>query len=268
MASGIRRLTAAAEGLPIQVTVRGSGTPVLLLPGATGMPFGYAPLIRLLSRKCGLVTYDRRGHGHSAVEGDEPVSVTDHARDAEAVLTALDEGPVHIVGSSAGALIGLETLIRCPQRVGTVLAHEPPAVPLLDDAERWQTWYADIVEINRALSTRAAFDYFFAHVLSDGTGEQAAIGVPDSQLPEWDVYLRRELTGIVTHPLSPDALRAVREQIVPALGADSRERWHGRVVTELSRMVDRPALEVPGGHLAPTYQPVPFAEAVSRAFAL
>jgi pimeloyl-ACP methyl ester carboxylesterase len=279
------RVIVDADGLKIQVVLRGDGPLLLLYPGATGMPVGYAALIRLLSQRYTLVTYDRRGHGRSAAATGEtpdgaqmpgdpgPLGARDrsggldmarHARDAAAVVDAIGLGPAHVVGSSSGAVIGLELLSRFPDRVGTLIAHEPPLVSLVEDADRWHRWYADLVEINEKVGTRAAFDYFFAHLLSDGSGEQAPIDVPDSQFPEWDVYLAREVMPIITYRPDEAALAAAGRRVVPVLGADSRERWHGRVVTELASRLGTLAVEVPGGHLGPVYRPAEFRDLVEK----
>jgi pimeloyl-ACP methyl ester carboxylesterase len=282
------RVIADADGLKIQVVLRGDGPLLLLYPGATGMPVGYAALIRLLSQKYTLATYDRRGHGRSAAAtGEKPdgankpgepagpgepgaqdrsggLDMARHARDAAAVVDAIGAGPAHVVGSSSGAVIGLELLSRFPDRVGTLIAHEPPLVSLVDDADRWHRWYADLVEINEKVGTRAAFDYFFAHLLSDGSGEQDRIDVPDSQFPEWDVYLAREVMPIITYRPDEAALAAAGGRVVPLLGADSRERWHGRVVSELASRLGTAAVEVPGGHLAPVYRPAEFRDMVEK----
>ncbi|MFD0891979.1 hypothetical protein ACFQ08_46125, partial [Streptosporangium algeriense] len=161
-----------------------------------------------------------------------------------------------------GATIGLELLARFPDRVRTLLAHEPPLVTLVDDAARWRAWYEDLVEINEKVGTRTSFDYFFAHLVSDGAGEQPQVSVPDSHLPEWDVYFRRELRRIVAYEPDAVALKNVRDALVPVIGADSRAYWHGRAVLTLGEQVGVETAEVPGGHLAPVYQPVPFHEAI------
>lgn len=262
MPSGIRHAVVDADGLDIQVTLRGNGPLVLLLPGATGMQTGYAVLIKLLSADHTVAVYDRRGHGRSrqAEPGTAPIGIDQHALDAAALIDALGLGPAHAVGSSAGAVIGLELLARRPDCLRSLVAHEPSLLPLLDDGARWRTWYDDLVAIDRQVGTRPAFDYFFAHLVSNGTGEQAPVTIPDSQLPEWSVYFQRELTPIVSY--EPDleqlALAAARDALVPVLGADSRERWHGRAVLELAARVGTSAVEVAGGHLAPVYEPVAF----------
>ena len=260
MASGIRHVVVDADGVDIPVTLRGNGPLVLLLPGATGLQTGYAVLIKLLSADHTVAVYDRRGHGRSKEKepGTGPLSIEQHAMDAAALIDALGEGPAHAVGSSAGAVVAVELLARYPDRLRSLVAHEPSLLPLIEDGPRWRTWYDDLVAIDRQVGTRAAFDYFFAHLASNGRGEQAPVTIPDSQLPEWSVYFQRELTEIVSYEPDLDQLALDRDVLVPVLGADSRERWHGRVVLELAARVGVPAVEVAGGHLAPVYEPAAF----------
>ncbi|MGW7579477.1 alpha/beta fold hydrolase [Streptomyces sp. NPDC054765] len=244
--------------------MRGDGPLILVFPGATGMQIGYAPLIRLLSAQYSVAVYDRRGHGRSATTEQNPIEIRQHATDAATVVDELEMGPAHVVGSSAGATIGLEMLSQYPNRVNKLVCHEPPLAPLLDDGARWVQWYADLVDVNDKVGTRAAFDYFFAHLASNGPGEQEPITIPDSQWPEWDLYFRRELERIVAYRPEVEALKAVRERLLPVLGADSRHRWHGRAVASLSEQLGVESREVPGGHLAPVYQPLSFQETVAQ----
>jgi pimeloyl-ACP methyl ester carboxylesterase len=260
MASGIRHVAIDAGGVDIHVTLRGNGPLVLLLPGAAGLQTGYAALIKLLSADHTVAVYDRRGHGRGKEKEPSiaPLSIEQHAIDAAALVDALDEGPAHVVGSSAGAVIGVELLARHPDRLRSLVAHEPSLLPLIEDGPRWRTWYEDLVAIDRQVGTRAAFDYFFAHLASNGRGEQAQVTIPDSQLTEWSVYFQRELIEIVSYEPDLKQLAQRGDVLVPPLGADSRERWHGRVVLELAARVGVPAVEVAGGHLSPVYQPLAF----------
>ena len=105
-----RRTVEADDGLRIQVTLRGDGPLLLFFPGGIGLPTGYAPLIRLLSQRFTLGMYDRRGHGHSATPDSDQLTIEQHGRDAATVIDQLNRGPALVLGSSAGAVIGLELL--------------------------------------------------------------------------------------------------------------------------------------------------------------
>jgi pimeloyl-ACP methyl ester carboxylesterase len=60
-----------------------------------------------------------------------------HADDVLRIIDAVSSGdPVFYLGSSIGALIGLELVSRHPWRVRRLIAHEPPISALLDDAQK------------------------------------------------------------------------------------------------------------------------------------
>ena len=52
-----------------------------------------------------------------------------------AVIEALGGGPVDIFGSSGGAVAALALVTAHPDDVVTLVAHEPPMIPVLPDAE-------------------------------------------------------------------------------------------------------------------------------------
>lgn len=256
-----RRVTAVADdGHELRVTVRGDGPTLLFLPGGIGLSTGYAPLVKLLSESYSLAMYDRRGHGPQARQAPvDPATMTveRHGADAAAVVDALGDGPIRMVGSSTGAVIGLELLATRPESLRGLLAHEPPLAAMLDDADRWLGWYDDIGRINALGETRIAAEYFFANLVSDGLGEQPAVPLLPSQLPDWEVYLRAEVPRVIRYQPA-----TAGDGLICAYGADGEGRWHARATEALARHVGGKAVAVPGGHLGPAYQPAGFADAV------
>src|SRR3712207_4979896 len=83
-----------------------------------------------------VVTYDPRGLGRSTrrdgrVDHDPAVQ----ASDVHAVIEALGAGPVDMFASSGGAVTALALVAAHPGDVLTLVAHEPPLIPVLPDAE-------------------------------------------------------------------------------------------------------------------------------------
>ena len=60
---------------------------------------------------------------------------TVQAGDVHAVIEALDAGPVDMFASSGGAVTALALVTAYPDDVSTLVAHEPPIIPVLPDAE-------------------------------------------------------------------------------------------------------------------------------------
>jgi acetyltransferase/esterase len=46
-----------------------------------------------------------------------------------------------VFGSSGGAVIGLDLATRNPQAVELLVAHEPPVISVLDDADTWFAFF-------------------------------------------------------------------------------------------------------------------------------
>src|SRR3954447_5272166 len=83
-----------------------------------------------------VVTYDPRGLGRSTRhDGRVDHSPAVQAADVHAIIEALPAGTVEMFGSSGGAVTALALVAAHPDDVLTLVAHEPPLIPVLADAE-------------------------------------------------------------------------------------------------------------------------------------
>ena len=83
-----------------------------------------------------VVTYDPRGLGRSTRrDGRVDHSPKVQANDVHGVIEALGAGPVEMFASSGGAVTALALVAAHPDDVTTLVAHEPPLIPVLPDAE-------------------------------------------------------------------------------------------------------------------------------------
>src|SRR5579859_633257 len=83
-----------------------------------------------------VITYDPRGLGRSTrTDGRVDNVPTVQAEDVHAVITALGAGQVEVFASSGGAVTALALVAAYPHDVTVLVAHEPPLVPVLPDAE-------------------------------------------------------------------------------------------------------------------------------------
>src|SRR6186997_3062438 len=111
------------------------GRPPLFMIGQPMDASGFGALASHFSDRT-VVTYDPRGLGRSSrKDGRVDHAPTVQADDVHAVIGALGAGPVEIFASSGGAVTALALVAANPEDVTTLVAHEPPLIPVLPDAE-------------------------------------------------------------------------------------------------------------------------------------
>src|SRR4051794_21054930 len=111
------------------------GRPPLLMIAQPMTAAGFATLASYFPDRT-VVTYDPRGLGRSIrKDGRVDHSPTVQAEDVHAVIEALGAGPVEMFASSGGAVTALALVAAHPGDVAILVAHEPPLIPVLPDAE-------------------------------------------------------------------------------------------------------------------------------------
>jgi len=125
------------------------------VPGASGEANSYRNLADELSARYQVVTYDRRGSPaasssapRTTTSGWPPTPATSES-DVRRLIKHLGGEPAIVVGNSSGALVALDVLIRQPDVVHTVVAHEPTAVALLPDGEAWVAFFEAVYDTYR-----------------------------------------------------------------------------------------------------------------------
>src|ERR687895_130504 len=164
------------------------GRPPLFMIGQPMDASGFATLASHFPDRT-VVTYDPRGLGRSTrKDGRVDHSPTVQAEDVHAVIEALGAGPVEMFASSGGAVTALALVAAHPGDLVTLVAHEPPLIPVLPDAaaaERAQAGFREVYEAKGWGAGMAAFvamtswrgeftDEYFARPAAD----PAAFGIP------------------------------------------------------------------------------------------
>src|SRR6266516_6099150 len=161
--------TVEVPGATLYVETRGTGPVLLLIPGGPTDAGMFTDLAGRLADRYTAVAYDPRGHSRSRLDGEpEDIPVALQADDAAAILGAVGDEPAYVYGNSGGATIGLELVARRPDLVRTLVAHEPPAMGLLPDAEHWRSAFRDIDETYRTAGVFPAMGKFGAAVEEGG----------------------------------------------------------------------------------------------------
>src|ERR1700716_2210583 len=113
----------------------GDGRPPLFMIGQPMDASGFSTLASHFPDRT-VITYDPRGLGRSIrKDGRVDNAPTVQANDVHAVIAALGVGPVDMFASSGGAGTALALVAPYPNAVASLVAHEPPLITVLPDAE-------------------------------------------------------------------------------------------------------------------------------------
>jgi pimeloyl-ACP methyl ester carboxylesterase len=112
-----------AEAETLQVTVRGAGAPVVLLPGLFGSAFSYRHVVpALVDSGYRTIVIEPLGMGTSSRPAGHDYSLTTQADRISAALDSLDLRHVILVAHSTSASIAMRMAIRRPDLVNGILS--------------------------------------------------------------------------------------------------------------------------------------------------
>lgn len=243
-------------GATLRYDIQGAG-PFLLLAGVPMDAGGFAPIVPLLAADHTVVTYDPRGIARSTAAADAEVSVATLADDLHRLLAAVTDEPADILASSGGAVAALELAVRHPSQVRTLVAHEPPLMRLLPDADECERAMAGLHESNRTEGTAIAMGRFLAFI---GIAPPEAAGhpmpMPSAALADADFFLRNMIRPIAG--ATPD-LTALRTRVVVAAGETSKGQLANRTAVALADRLGTELTVFPGDHGGFAAEPTAFA---------
>ncbi|NMO90249.1 alpha/beta fold hydrolase [Actinomycetospora sp. TBRC 11914] len=271
----------AVPGARLHTEVRGSGPLLVCVVGGNGDPTVFGPLADLLAPRWTVLTYVRRGFVRSPVDGEVgPDKLGDDVEDL-ARLIERHGGPAVVLGSSSGAIVTLELLVRRPDLVRVAVAHEPPLVGLLEDGDALVARFDAVLATYRREGAQAAMAEFgeltgVVGARRPPAGEEPAAVPPEfvAMRERWPAnnafWFSHEYGPYPVHPLDVAALREHADRLVLAVGAQSRAEAQlaSRPNLVLADELGLTPLEVPGGHLGYLEDPAGFAAALDGAVRL
>ena len=179
---GLITATVDVPGARLRYEVRGQG-PLLFVIGSPMAAADFAPLAHAMAVDHTVVTYDPRGLAGSTVEDPDQDATPDlRADDVAAIMNALGAESADVLGSSGGAVTGLALVTRHPGRVRTLVAHEPPLLELLPDAEQHRAATDEIIAAFHRDGPGAAWAAFMVHAGYDLDDPKA--GPPPGPRPD------------------------------------------------------------------------------------
>ena len=236
-----------------------NGRPPLLMIGQPMDAGGFATLASHFTDRT-VVTYDPRGLGRSTrKDGRVDNAPTVQANDVHAVIEALGAGPVEMFASSGGAVTALALVAAYPDDVVTLVAHEPPLIPVLPDAAaagRARAGIRDTYEAKGSGAGMAAFiamtswqgeftDGYFAQPAAD----PAAFGMPtEDDGSRDDPLLSDRSWAVSSYRPDVDALTTAPTRLVIAVGEESHGTFTGRTTVATAELLGQQATVFPSHH--------------------
>jgi pimeloyl-ACP methyl ester carboxylesterase len=244
--------------------VRGSlaaagGRPPLFMIGQPMVASGFGALASYFPDRT-VVTYDPRGLGRSTrKDGRVDNAPTVQADDVHAVIEALGAGPVEMFASSGGAVTALALVAAYPNDVTTLVAHEPPLIAVLPDAEAAERARAAVRDAYQAGGSHAGMAAFIA--MTSWRGEftddyfaqpepdPVRFGMPAEDDGSRDDPLLSDRSWAVSS-YRPDtgALAAAPARVVIAVGEESLGTFTGRTSLATAEMLGQQATVFPSHH--------------------
>ncbi|MDQ1696721.1 MAG: hypothetical protein QOJ03_2074 [Frankiaceae bacterium] len=156
----------ARDGTSLAVHERGSGPPLLCVPGGPGRASSYLEGLGRLDSTRSLLLLDNRGTGASELPADRSsLQFPRLADDVEDVCAALGLASVDVLGHSAGCAVALTHAATHPDRVRALVLVTPSGRPfgwVADDVDKIRAarfdepWYAEAAEAVAALDSASA----------------------------------------------------------------------------------------------------------------
>ena len=262
----------ATDGATITYDVRGplppaDGRPLLLMIAQPMTADGFATLASHFTDRT-VVTYDPRGLGRSTRDdGRTDNTPTTQAEDLHALVAHLASGPVDVFASSGGAITALAWVAAHPDDIATLVAHEPPLLDVLPDAEaahRAFQGFRDAYDRNGMGAGMAQFiamtswqgeftDDYFAQPPAD----PARFGMSaDDDGSRDDPLLSESSATVPTFRPDFEAVTAAPTRVVVAVGVESKGSFTGRTAEGTARALGQRPVEFPshhGGFLGPEF---------------
>ena len=235
------------------------GRPPLFMIGQPMTASGFSTLASHFPDRT-VVTYDPRGLGRSyRKDGRVDNAPAIQADDVHVVIEALGVGPVEMFASSGGAVTALALVSAYPNDVATLVAHEPPLIPVLPDAAAAERALAGVRDAYEAKGSGAGMAAFIAMTMWQGefTDDYFAPPAPDPAQfgmsaeddgSRDDPLLSARSWAVSSYRPDVDALVAAPTRIVIAVGEESEGVFTGRTAVATAELLGQQVTVFPSHH--------------------
>lgn len=253
MAQTVQTGHVETEGDSLYYEIRGAGPPLLMIHGGVLDASGFARAADLLAADFTVITYDRRGNSRSTRRDPQNFEVGQQARDAVAVLHAAGHDAALIFGSSAGAIIGLEMAKSQPHAVSAVVAHEPPVMRVLPDADQLLAEYAKIYLTALTEGPMPAFQRFTQlNAIPRTEQDRLALQPEDMERTRGNIefFVKQEMLPLSSYKPDSAMIRDNGVTVTLAVGELSQDKSYGRTAPIVAAQLACPLAIFPGHHIS------------------
>src|SRR5262249_24279389 len=207
-----------------------------------------------------VITYYPRGLGRSVRKDGRVDHVpTIQADDVHAVIGALGVGPVEMFASTGGAITALALVTAYPNDVPSLVAPEPPLIPVLPDAEAAERALARVRDAYEAKGSGAGMAAYIAMTSWQGEFTDDYFARPAADPAQFgmtteddgsrdDPLLSDRSWAVSSYRPDFDALAAAPTRIVIAVGEESTGVFTGRTSVATAELLDQQATVFPSHH--------------------
>lgn len=250
------------NGAEIYHEVRGTGPSVVLVAGATGDAGHFSRVAELLAEEFTVVTYDRRGNSRSPrPPGWTRTSTDEQADDLAALIEALGVKPAAVCGTSGGAIITLNAVLRHESVVRGAILHEPPLASVLRDPEPVMQTIGGVVEGGMASGgPRAALQAFLDLVAGDSLRGLDEVTI-ERMLGNAEVLFELEFGTFESWRPNDDALSRVAIP-VQVMASGRSAPFFTEASEWIAQRLGTTVVPAPGGHAPYFDQPEELVQAI------
>jgi pimeloyl-ACP methyl ester carboxylesterase len=257
------------NGVQLEYEVIGSGEPVLLVSPV--LADGFLPLMSepALSDGYRLIRYHKRGWAGST-HTPPPVSISDHAADAAALLDHLGIRRAHIAGHSSGAAVAAQLTLDRPEKVHTLILLEL-ALLSVPSGEAFLVQARPAFEAYGSGDNPGALAMFMTAV--SGLDWQACHALLEERVPgavaqaveDADTFFGVELPALTEWEFGPQQAAAIGRPVLSVLGSQTEPLWVEVADFLRSSLPQVEELTAEGvGHLLHIQRPEPVARGMAE----
>lgn len=250
------------NGAKIYYETRGRGPSVIFVSGATGDAGLLTKVPDFLADEFTVVTYDRRGNSRSPrPDGWAQTSADEQGDDLAGLIEVLEIAPAVIFGTSAGAIIGLNTILRHEDLLRGAILHEPAMMSVLEHPEEAMGVVQPIVDEGMAKGgPRGGFEAFLGFAAGDDLKALDPETV-DRMLGNAEVFFGLEFGKLESWRPTEDALAKVKIPVQVMAGEETAP-FFAETSAWIAQRLGRKVVTAIGAHMSYLNRPQEFADTI------